>query len=366
MKLRFRFLGCGGRDFAKHGHNSALLTAENDGNNMLLIDGGAKAISRLERLRLLEREEIDRIAFFPTHSHGDHICKEGIEKLFDLCYHARIALGLVQSGYKTHDDYMLELFSTYGNINKSQVPLVSLDETRDMLNLKDITATEILHYRKDNYNYFPWREKSVALEFTKETEKGDRKVVYATDHNDPDFVKSVLRDQNVSQLFTDVSDQPYRISTSHISFDELKRIVPEKDRKRVTTMHMPPPVVERCIKAGFNTAVPLLIANEPEYADPYYWARKKEIKDRKKRITQFQREMVKQKKAFAKTGQDFGDGRVIVPIKTIGATSQQQWRMDLQNLAQQEIEQTKYIDGEDEETEIQTFDAYDDPTIEWV
>lgn len=252
--MRLHFLGCGTKGLIhSNGNNSALIITQNQGNNMLLMDCGGNTDKAIERTNILG--DIDNVVAFFSHTHPDHMNK--VVYLLEECRRRKINFRFLlptdRSAGSPYEELMEELTDNY-KIRARDLKELWPHRVAAMMNLDGITMETIKHGAGN----------STAL-ILKQRPFGDKvrtDTVYATDHNDEEFIERMIRsERTLEHLYTDSTDCAG--SQEHMTFNKLRELIPLRLRSRVTLMHMNSNQLSfRAQWEGFNTADDLLIRCE--------------------------------------------------------------------------------------------------------
>ena len=228
---------------------------------MFLMDFGSRAARVEKATRILKQEQIKRVILHYTHKDTDHFNSKGAMMLAESCAANKTELYLLRTNHHDHDTDILKGFATFTQTPKRKIATITARETATLMKLKRIEFEEISHNRIPN--------KNTCLAVNMVNHDGG-KTIFGTDHCDMEFVNRVLSDPYLEDFYTDTTDIPANLSTSHFSFEELCDAVPTAKRDSVTVMHTPVGVPKMAYEKGFNTAVPLLILNEEKYRNTVF------------------------------------------------------------------------------------------------
>lgn len=240
----------------------AFTKEENDGTNMLLLDFGERIGQRLEETKTLDG--VKRVIAFGTHIHRDHI--SGVQQLKHACEKSGAKLMFLMPDIKRQ---RRQLYTALITLGMKHIKEISADEVADMLNLQSIDFEAIDHNPMnpsalgDKYA----RVDTTALIMQTKEQDERNKIVYAADNNDKPFVKSVLRDKALKELFLDMTFKKHGLGV-HFTLKKIEKIanafeLGAEDRQRIIGMHFLSKDLPAKVKeAGFGVATDRMVQAE--------------------------------------------------------------------------------------------------------
>jgi len=239
-------------------NNIALAKEENDGTNMLLLDFGGSVGKKLEETNVLEG--VKRVIAFGSHIHDDHV--SGIKQVEEQCKRQGAKLMFLLPDIKRQRDQMYAALVALG---VKKIPIVSKDEAADMLNLKNIEFESMAHNKFNTELTWNWtRVDTTALIMETKEKTNKKKIIYAADNDDKNFVRQALTDKALQELFLDTTFENRGFKV-HFTLKKLQDVSQELNlsneaKKRIIGMHFFFSSLADSVKeAGYNAATDLVI-----------------------------------------------------------------------------------------------------------
>jgi len=243
---------------------AAFVKEENDGVNTLLLDFGDKIGRELARTQLAEGTK--RFIAFGTHTHQDHI--GGIQDVAAHCEKHGAKLMFLLPDIRRQRNQMC---AALGALGMGKVETTTPAEVADWLNIKSIGFDAMAHNSVNiDLNTLSGRERidTTALIMTTKG-AGRNKIIYASDNDDKKFVRSVLKDKALLQLFLEVTFAKHGLKV-HQTLQKLEKIAKElglgdEMKKRIVAMHFrAKSLPERVKQAAYSAATDRVY--EPSFA----------------------------------------------------------------------------------------------------
>lgn len=226
------FSGIGGAFNGELGNNSAFIKK---GKSLFIIDCGGTIFSRLEKSGILS--DIENIYIAITHTHLDHIGSLG--DLILYCHH--ILKGKVSIFFpdKNLIEKFLEIVGVERKLYKLYDDISEVIEDKYLGSLK-IDFKETLHVKKIN-------SFGIFIEYD------GRRVYYSGDSKElKKEIVHMLQNNEIEAIYQDTFSKDFE-GNAHLSFKELKEIVPRELRNKVFSMHLDKDLdINNVISEGFN------------------------------------------------------------------------------------------------------------------
>lgn len=232
--MQLKFIGRGSAFNTAEGNNNAFY--KNKNGQMLLIDCGELTFSAIKEKNLLEGVSQLNVAI--THTHSDHFGSLGSLILY-MYFALKQKINIILTG-SAKQNLILKFLIKNSGISKKYVNYISSKTfTKTMPEFKGFKFVKTPHAKEFNTYAIVYKTNSGIT-------------YYSSDTNSTKLLEKYINVDNLDKVYMDTSLADYE-GNVHVSFRELKEVVPQNKRHKVYGMHIDNnKLINKLKESGFN------------------------------------------------------------------------------------------------------------------